>query len=163
MRGDFDCLRGGDAITKYLKVHFLSQRGDWRTPQDLYNELNEEFHFTLDACATLLDAKNPNFITPEENTLTVNWKERGGSMTFMNPPYGRVIGQFIEKAYQESLNGCTVVCLLPARVDTQWFHRICSKASEMRFLEGRLRFDDSGKPAPFPSMIVIFRPNGGSQ
>lgn len=78
----------------------------------------------------------------------------------MNPPYGRQIGRWVEKAYRESLRGATVVCLVPSRTDTAWWHNFCSRA-EIRFVRGRLRFSGAKKNAPFPSAVVIFRPPGG--
>jgi len=76
----------------------------------------------------------------------------------MNPPYGRKIVKWVEKAYIESKKtGTTVVALLPARTDTKWFHEyIYMKAKEIRLIKGRLKFGDSKNPAPFPSMIVVF-------
>ncbi len=148
-------------MTQYLKVHFLSQRGDWKTPTEFYKELNREFHFTMDACATKTNHKHRNYISRKENALKVNWKAHGGGVTFMNPPYGREIGKWVAKAYQESLNRCLVVCLLPARPDTKWFHEICSKAAEIRFIKGRLRFEGAKFTAPSPSMVVIFKKKRG--
>jgi len=75
----------------------------------------------------------------------------------MNPPYGRVIGQWVKKAYESSLDGATVVCLLPARTDTSWWHDYCMKG-EIRFVRGRLKFGGARGNAPFPSAVVIFRP-----
>jgi phage N-6-adenine-methyltransferase len=140
-------------MTKYLKVHFLSQRGDWETPQELFDELDHEFGFDLDACATKENAKCDRFYSPEDDALTLDWP----GVVWMNPPYGREVGLWTAKAYLESVKGSTVVCLLPARTDTRWFHDHCSKADQIRFIKGRLHFDGKG-PAPFPSMIVIFRP-----
>lgn len=81
----------------------------------------------------------------------------GGTSVWCNPPYGREIGKWVEKAYNESLNGVTVVMLLPARTDTKWFHEFVYGKTEIRFLRGRLKFGDSKNSAPFPSMVVIFR------
>jgi hypothetical protein len=75
----------------------------------------------------------------------------------MNPPYGREIGKWIKKAYEESLNGCTVVCLLPSRTDTRWFWDYILGKAEIRFIKGRLKFGGHKNAAPFPSMIVIYR------
>ena len=74
-----------------------------------------------------------------------------------NPPYGREIGKWVEKAYNESLAGVTVVMLLPARTDTKWFHDYIYGKAEIRFVRGRLKFGDSKNSAPFPSMVIIFR------
>ena len=77
----------------------------------------------------------------------------------MNPPYGRKIGAWVQKAYESAHSGALVVCLLPARSDTEWFHRYVTRASEVRFLRGRLRFGGGEHPAPFPSVVVVFRPD----
>lgn len=80
----------------------------------------------------------------------------------MNPPYGREIGKWVKKAYEESTKGCTVVALLPSRTDTRYFHDYCYQKPniEIRFIRGRLRFVGDSASAPFPSMIIIFRPEG---
>ena len=132
---------------------FTSKKQDWETPQDFYDNLDDEFHFTLDPCASHDNAKCEKYYTEEDDGLTKSWE---GETVFMNPPYGRVIGHWMKKAREESLKSNTrVVCLVPARTDTRWFHDNCMDA-ELRFIKGRIRF--SGKdPAPFPSMIVVFR------
>src|SRR5579885_2783195 len=95
-------------------VHFLSQTPEWETPQDLFDELNSLYHFTLDPCATPHNAKCPRFFTKEQDGLSQTWD----GVVFLNPPYGREIGKWIQKAYESSLAGVTVVCLVPARTDT---------------------------------------------
>ena len=135
-----------------------SNSSEWETPQNLFNELDAEFHFTLDPCATPENAKCDQYITKEFDGLGISWSDYSGGI-FMNPPYGREIGKWIKKAWEESQKGALVVCLLPARTDTKWFHDYCIRG-EIRFLRGRLYFtDQNGKNgrAPFPSMIVIFR------
>lgn len=128
----------------------------WETPKELFDELHAEFGFTLDACALPFNAKLDNYFTPEDDALTQIWS----GTVWMNPPYGRVIGTWMRKAYESSLQGATVVCLVPARTDTAWWHDFAMKG-EIRFLRGRVKFIDSkgnGKnPAPFPSAVVIFR------
>lgn len=147
------------------KIHFRSQKDDWGTPQKLYDELNSEFHFTVDACADQDNFKHKNYYTVETDGLNADW---GGQTVFCNPPYSKrkkdKPGQedWIEKAYKESReNGATVVMLIPARTDTKAFHNfILGKATEIRFIKGRLKFEINRKenkdPAPFPSMIVVF-------
>lgn len=145
------------------KVLFSSHGMDWATPQNFFDELNKEFHFTLDPCCLPLTAKCKTFFTPKEDGLKQSWKNQ---IVFMNPPYGREISKWVEKAYTESIQGgVLVVCLLPARTDTQWWWNYCMKG-EIRFVKGRLKF--SGKnikgeyvnnSATFPSAVVIFRPN----
>lgn len=133
---------------------FSSNDMTWTTPQDFFDELDREFGFTLDPCCLPETAKCATFFTPEDNGLAQSW---AGHIVFMNPPYGREIVHWIEKAYYESLNGATVVCLIPARTDTRYWHDYCMKADEIRLLRGRLKFGNSANAAPFPSAIVIFR------
>lgn len=134
-----------------MDVHFSSDSPEWSTPQDLFDQLEQEFHFTLDPCATKENAKCRKFYTKEDDGLSKSWiNER----VFMNPPYGREIGKWVLKASKEPN---LAVCLLPARVDTKWFHDYILNKSEIRFLKGRIKFGGHKNPAPFPSMIVIFR------
>ncbi len=134
-------------------VHFSSARHDYETPQFLFDGLNAEFGFDIDVCATPDTAKCKRFFRPEDDALTLDWN----GTCFMNPPYGRQIGKFMCKAFEESRKGATVVCLVPARTDTLWWHKYAMRG-EVRFLRGRLRFGDSSNSAPFPSAVVIFRP-----
>jgi len=124
------------------KALFSSMRTDWRTPVAVYEELDDEFHFDFDPCPP-----NPTF-----DGLTIEWGERN----FVNPPYGRQIGQWISKGYEEARKGKQVVWLIPSRTDTRWWHDYIMKADEIRFIKGRLHFDERG-PAPFPSAVVVFR------
>ena len=133
---------------------YSSKSDDWGTPQKLFDELNAEFNFDVDVCASAENAKCHRYFSKEENGLEQDWTKF--NTCFMNPPYGRQIGTWIEKAYDASVNGTTVVCLLPARTDTRWFHDYCLKG-EITFIKGRLKFNDGKVPAPFPSMIVVFR------
>lgn len=134
---------------------FSSKTDLWATPQDFFDSLNKEFGFTLDPCATPENAKCNKFYTKEIDGLKQNWE---GETVFCNPPYGREIGKWVEKCFNESLKPNTkIVMLMPARTDTKYFHNfIYHKATEIRFLKGRLRFGDSKNSAPFPSMVVIF-------
>ena len=131
-----------------------SKSNEWETPQELYDELNKEFNFTLDPCATKESAKCIKYYTEEDNGLIQDW----GGVVFMNPPYGRQINKWIEKAYNESLKGAIVVCLIPARTDTRYWWDYIFPYAEIRFIKGRIKFKKDGKsaPAPFPSAIVIF-------
>ncbi|GED18212.1 DNA N-6-adenine-methyltransferase [Aneurinibacillus migulanus] len=138
-------------------VMFSSATDEWATPQDFFDQLNQEFHFTLDPCATHESAKCARYFTEEDNGLAQDWT---GEIVFMNPPYGRVLGQWVKKAFEESIKGATVVCLLPARTDTRWFHDYIYHRAEIRFVKGRLKFGDSKNSAPFPSMVVIFNRAG---
>jgi phage N-6-adenine-methyltransferase len=133
-------------------VHFSSQTDLWSTPQYLFDELDTEFHFTTDVCANASNAKCKHFYSVEEDGLKQTWS----GICWMNPPYGKTIGEWVKKAYESSLSGATVVCLLPARTDTRWWHDYCMKG-EIRFIKGRLKFGTATNSAPFPSAIVIFK------
>jgi len=148
-----------------LKVHFSSKKKDWETPQKLFDQLNKEFGpFDFDAAASINNAKCEVFLSPEldYDALKMDWKNGVVSVDkpkiWLNPPYGREIGRWVKKAYEESLRGCTVVALLPSRTDTRYFHDYIYKKQgvEIRFLRGRLRFVGATSSAPFPSMVVIF-------
>lgn len=132
---------------------------NWCTPQDFFNKLNEEFNFVLDAAAAPKTAKCGLYYTPETDGLSQSW-DCGGAV-FCNPPYGREIGKWVQKAYKEAARGNPIVLLIPARTDTDYFHDYIYGKAEIRFVKGRLRFiDENGKPskdaAPFPSMLVIY-------
>ncbi len=144
-------MRKGIGVNRHLDVHYSSRTGDWSTPADLFAELNDIFHFDLDACADAANAKCPRYFTLEQNALEQRWE----GTVFMNPPYGREIGAFMRKAYEESVLGATVVCLVPSRTDTGWWHRY-AKRGQIISLRGRLRFGNSNASAPFPSAVVIF-------
>ncbi len=137
------------------EVMFSSKTSEWETPQELFNELNEEFNFTLDPCATHENAKCKKFYTIKEDGLKQNWQ---GETVFCNPPYGKAIKNWVKKCYEESRKpNTTVVMLIPARTDTTYFHEyIYKKAKEIRFVRGRLKFGNSKNGAPFPSMVVVF-------
>ena len=140
------------------EVMFSSKSDEWSTPQNLFDELNAEFRFNLDPCATLENHKCDKYFTKNEDGLSQNWE---GYNVFCNPPYGRAIGKWVEKSYEESRKGALVVMLIPARTDTKWFHSFILGKAEIRFIKGRIKFGDSSKDAPFPSMIVIYR--GGAK
>lgn len=133
-------------------VHFKSEVHTWETPIDLFRRLNAEFRFQLDVCALPDTAKCARYFTPADDGLAQPWD----GVCWMNPPYGRQIGHWMRKAFEESQRGCTVVCLVPARTDTEWWHQYALRG-EIRFLRGRLRFGGAVSSAPFPSAIVIFR------
>ncbi len=133
-------------------VMFSSATDEWATPQDFFDKMNAEFHFETDVCATPQNAKCKRYFTKEQDGLSLPW----GGRCWMNPPYGRKIGLWVKKAWEAAQTGATVVCLLPARTDTSWWHDYCMKG-EVRFVRGRLKFGGSKNPAPFPSAVVIFR------
>jgi phage N-6-adenine-methyltransferase len=143
-----------EARKKNLAVHFSSATDLWATPQAFFDVLHREFRFTLDVCALPENAKCAAFYTPEINGLAKRWR----GVCWMNPPYGRQIGLWMRKAYVSAECGATVVCLVPARTDTAWWHDFVAKASEVRFVRGRLKFGASKNAAPFPSAVVVFRP-----
>lgn len=136
-----------------IAVHFSSATDMWATPQDFFDALNAEFGFTLDVCATADNAKCARFYTQTDDGLSQPWE----GVCWMNPPYGRTIGRWMRKAYESSQQGATVVCLVPARTDTAWWHDYAVKG-EVRFIRGRLKFGGSKNSAPFPSAVVVFRP-----
>lgn len=131
---------------------FSSQTDLWSTPQDFFDKIDQEFNFQLDVCATDENAKCSSYFTKENDSLSKDW----AGTCWMNPPYGRGIGKWVKKAYESSLSGSTVVCLVPARTDTAWWHDYCMKG-EIRFIRGRLKFGGGKTSAPFPSAVVVFR------
>ena len=143
-----------------MAVHYSSKTDEWETPQELFDLLDAEFGFTLDVCATADNAKCDLYFTPQDDGLKQDWNRRG-AVCWMNPPYGDEIKAWVRKAHDTAAAGNTVVCLLPARVDTAWWWDYC-RYGEVRFLRGRLRFGGGENGAPFPSAVVIFRPQGES-
>lgn len=142
-------------------VLLSSKKMDWCTPQDFFDELDGEFVFALDAAATDKSEKCIRYFAPEDDGLKQPWDVPPGYAVFCNPPYGRQIGEWVKKAYNESVRTeGTIVLLIPARTDTKYFHRYIYGKAEIRFVEGRLKFTDedgnSYGPAPFPSMVVIY-------
>lgn len=134
-------------------VMFSSATELWSTPQDFFDKLDAEFHFNLDVCALPENAKCERYYTPADDGLKQPWK----GTVWCNPPYGRQVGRWVEKAYLSSIGGATIVMLLPARTDTAWFHDYIYGKAKIRFVRGRLKFGGSKNSAPFPSMVVIFR------
>jgi site-specific DNA-methyltransferase (adenine-specific) len=142
-------------MDEILEILYSSRNEEWGTPQDLFDTLNAEFHFTLDAAASLRNAKCGRYFTKEENGLVQPWN----GATWLNPPYGAEIVKWMAKAFSEGRRH-TVVCLVPARTDTVWFHSfVWGKASELRFVQGRLKFLGAGSAsATFPSVVIAYRP-----
>ena len=135
---------------------FSSATDNWSTPQDFFDKLNDEFHFTLDVCADENNHKCEHYYTKEIDGLGRPWI----GTVWCNPPYGRKIGEWVRRAYISSqIGSATVVMLLPARTDTRWFHDYIynNPNTEIRFIKGRLKFGGCKNSAPFPSMVVIFR------
>jgi len=129
---------------------------DWSTPIELFSELNDEFHFTLDPCASDWNKKCDKYFTEKEDGLKQDWDK---NIVFMNSPYGKVLNNWIKKAYESSLNGATVVCLVPSATDTEWWHKYALKG-EIRFLRGRPRFltkEGNWQNTFSPSVIIVFK------
>ena len=131
----------------------MSRTSEWSTPQWFFDALDAEFHFTLDPCATADNAKCSNYFTVKQDGLKQDWDRH---TVFMNPPYGRSISQWMRKAYEAAQQGATVVCLVPSRTDTRWWHQFAMKG-EIRFLKGRIEFEGGEHSAPFPSAVIVFR------
>lgn len=132
------------------ELMFSSKTDLWSTPQDLFDKYNEIYQFETDVCALPENAKCEKFFTPEMDGLKQEWT----GVCWCNPPYGRQIGKWVEKACKSF---ATVVMLIPARTDTKWFHDYCLPYGKIEFLRGRLKFGGCENPAPFPSMIVVFK------
>ena len=133
---------------------FSSKTDMWSTPHKFYDELNKEFNFNLDPCSTDKNYKCEKHFTIDNDGLKQDWQ---GHTVFVNPPYGRVIKDWVKKCHDESLKpNTTVVMLIPARTDTIYFHKYIYNIADIRFLKGRLKFGECKNSAPFPSMVVIF-------
>jgi site-specific DNA-methyltransferase (adenine-specific) len=126
---------------------------EWETPQELFDDLNREFNFSIDVAANHENAKLPRYLTEELDGLKQDWT---GEMVWCNPPYGRVIADWVKKAAESKAN---TVMLVPARTDTKWFHEYVYNKAEIRFVKGRLKFGGAKDNAPFPSMIIIWLNN----
>ena len=134
-----------------MSVHFSSATDLWATPQDFFDKQDAIYGFTLDVCATASNAKCARYFTETDNGLAQPWQ----GVCWMNPPYGRTIGHWMKKAYESSLTGATVVCLVPSRTDTRWWHDYAMKG-QIEFIRGRLKFGNAKNSAPFPSALVVF-------
>lgn len=135
---------------------YSSEKMDWGTPKKLFDKLNNYFGFTLDPCSSDENKKCEKHYTVHDDGLTKDWSK---DIVFMNPPYGRIMSDWIKKAYEESLKGSTIVCLVPSRTDVKWFHNYVYGKSDIVFLDKRLEFEGSNNKAPFPSMLVIYNSN----
>ena len=140
-----------------MKTMMSSTKMDWQTPQAFFDKLNQEFNFTLDPATNGTNALCSKFFTEAQDALAQSWQ---GETCYVNPPYGRVLKNWIRKAYEESQDpNTTVVMLIPARTDTKYWHEYVMQASEIRFVQGRLKFGggQTDDPAPFPSAVVVFK------
>jgi len=143
------------APTNPMAVHFSSEDTEWETPDWLYSRLDGMFHFDVDLCATQINKKCPNFISPQDDSFRQEWK----GTCWLNPPYGRGVDKWIKKAVSSAVNEeATVVALLPARTETKWFQHVWT-APFIVFLAGRLQFKGAPAVAPFPSCLAIFSRN----
>ena len=141
--------------TRLLAGLYSSAYDEWPTPWGFFEQLKGEFGpFDLDVCATPQNTKCLHYFTREQDGLAQPWAP---ARCWMNPPYGRTIGAWMAKAWQEAQRGALVVCLVPARTDTAWWHDYAAKG-KVRFLRGRLRFEGGTSNAPFPSAVVVFHP-----
>ena len=136
-----------------MSVHFSSKTDLWYTPEDFYQKYNSVYNFETDVCATDENAKCEKYFTEETDGLSQKWE----GVCWMNPPYGREISAWMRKANESAKNGATVVCLVPARTDTNWWHQYAIQ-HEVRFVRGRLKFGDAKNSAPFPSAVVVINP-----
>jgi phage N-6-adenine-methyltransferase len=141
-----------------IDVHFSSATDLWATPQSFFDACNRIFRFDCDVCALPSSAKCEKYFTPEDDGLMQEWT----GTCWMNPPYGRNIGKWMRKAWKSSEQGATVVCLVPARPDTRWWHDYATKGTVL-FLRGRLKFGDVKTSAPFPSALVVFCKTSGTK
>jgi len=138
---------------------FSSASSEWETPPEVFDPLNKEFGFTLDVCASAENYKCGRYFDSTTDAFGEPWPHT--DVCWMNPPYGREIIHWVNHAYCVGENGGKVVCLLPARTDTKWWHDYVMKAAEVRFIKGRIKFVGAPASAPFPSAIVVFRPHEG--
>lgn len=143
-------------------LFFSCATDQWETPQEFFEQLNNEFHFTLDPCADEANHKCDRYFTKEQDGLKQDWS---GEIVFCNPPYGRKVGKWVEKCFREVYQGnCKcVVLLLFANTDTKWFHDWIYNRAEIRFIKGRLKFGGGRVNSPKPSMVVVFRKPGGDK
>lgn len=149
-------------MSHLFKSRFKSQRQDWETPEELFAPLAAEFSFTLDVAASERNAKASKYICVDQDALDQPW---GDHVCWCNPPYGAngaSLSDWVRKSHQESRLGATVVMLIPARTNTNWFHDICLRYAEVRFIKGRPKFGDAPHGLPQPLCLVIFRPENSS-
>ena len=140
---------------------YSSRSEEWPTPRSFFAELDQEFDFTLDPCATSRNATCELYFTKKQNGLEQDWSRH---RVFCNPPYGREMRAWAYKCFEASRRGALVVLLAHARTDTRWFHDwVYGKAAEIRFVRGRLKFGDGTQSAPFPSLVAIYRPSNGNR
>jgi phage N-6-adenine-methyltransferase len=137
---------------------FQSARQDWTTPDSVFEPLRAEFGFTLDAAASAENTRAAAYFTAADDGLRQDW---GHHVVWLNPPYGSggaPLKSWVQKAYEASVRGATVVMLIPARTNTEWFHTYCLERAEVRFIRGRPKFGNADHGLPLPLCLVVFRP-----
>jgi phage N-6-adenine-methyltransferase len=141
---------------------FASKKHDWQTPQHVFKYFDSLYKYQLDAAATADNAKCEQYITPEEDALSIEWDVAYPEVksVWLNPPYGRGLGDWMKKCHDEARKGKIVTALIMARTDTRWWHDWCMKASLVYLIKGRIRFVGSdgvpGNSAPAPSALVVW-------
>lgn len=139
----------------FFQGKFNSNKQEWETPQSLFNQLNQRFNFTFDLAASATNTKCNNFYSEEDNSLSKIWTNE---IYWLNPPYGGTkenkLENWIKKAYEAQ--NCTVVCLIPARTNTNWWHKYCMDSAEIIFINGRPKFNNATHGLPQPLSIVVF-------
>jgi len=164
--GLFGICSGTLGIAMGIGIHASSKSAEWESPPEIFREYDKDYHFTLDVCANAKNALCKTFFDKSMDGLSQDW---GTHVCWMNPPYGREIGKWVRKAFESAKAGATVVCFLPARTDTRWWHEYVMRG-EIRFLRGRFKLQNRAfpsyrddlshktSPAPFPCAMVVFRP-----
>ena len=141
---------------------FDTKKQEWETPNILFNQLNNEFHFTFDLAADSCNKKCKCFFSKDDDALKQTWS----GVCWLNPPYGSKeykLENWIKKAFTESQReDCTVVMLIPARTNTRWWHNYCMKSAEVKFICGRPKFGNATHGLPQPLAIVVFKKHQGS-
>lgn len=139
---------------------FSSNKDDWETPQALFDSLNAKYHFAIDLAASKDNAKCDRYFSIDDDSLSKDWSENFGGAMYLNPPYGRNIGKWVNKAYETSLKVTVpIVLLIPSRTDTSYWHDYIFGKANIKFIRGRLKFEHNGvhgSPAPFPSAIIVY-------
>ncbi len=144
-----------DSKSRLTTGLFTSRTEEWETPKYVFSALTNEFQFQVDVCATSENTKCKVYFDKSVDGLKREWSP---FRCWMNPPYGKNISKWMKKAFEESQRGALVVCLIPSRTDTKWWHDWVMRASEIRFISGRISFGDGKQSAPFPSCVVIYYP-----
>ena len=135
---------------------FKSKSHEYETPDSIFEPLNYEFQFTLDVAANSLNTKCVRFFSVDCDGLSQGW---GNNICWMNPPFGRQMKKWVEKAYKSYLNGATVVCLLPVRSNTVWWHQYCMRSTEIRLIKGEVKFKGNENGLWLPLCIIVFNPH----